>query len=431
MNIETISVGGFENLGNSTIELGDITSLVAPNNYGKSNLLSAIEFGINFIQEVSTVKNSLMKNRNLIPINLELEGTPFHLELSGKIIAGGSIRDFIYGYSFVWAKSSSEDSGAYINEEHLKIKEESDARYKSYINRTERNEALYLASPTGRCSKPLSVDGDMLVLNKLSNYDDLFYVEILRSLNRISVKSVKTLTDPSLLFSLTTPEADDNELSLTYPKENKDGYYINCLKVKAPDHYEILRNTIMELLPNIEDIQPVVVDLKHGFEKEQDSRLPFQLPDQFYDVRVKERYNNQYTSISRLSSGCKRILFILTRVIAAQLNDIPLILLEELENSVHPRLLQNLLAIISELAGETKIITTSHSPYLVKYLDPKKIEFGMPSKNGVATFKKIKATKISRLNRLASDEEVSLGEYLFEMMLDAEDNEDVIKKYFC
>ena len=81
-------------------------------------------------------------------------------------------------------------------------------------------------------------------------------------------------------------------------------------------------------------------------EEEETKDLPFRLPETFYDVRVKERYNNQYTSISRISSGSKKIFFILTLVIAAEINKIPLLLLEELENSVHPRLLQNLLTAI-------------------------------------------------------------------------------------
>jgi AAA15 family ATPase/GTPase len=430
MIIDAISLGGFENLGDNTLELQDITSLVAPNNYGKSNVLDAVEFGVDFIQASSDYKTSFMKNRNLIPINTELEGKSFHFEISGRVQAGKINWTFIYGYSFVWAKSGG-DNGAYINEEHLKLKTEDDSKFKSYINRTVVDQALFLASPTGRCAKQLVVDKNILALNKLGNFDDLFYIDVIKELNHILVKSIKTMADPGEYFNLINPEPDDNEVSLDYPKRSKEGYYITCLKEKAPDEYELLRNTIMDLLPNIEDIKPVVIDLKHEFEKRQDNKLPFQLPERFYDVRVKEKYNNQYTSINRLSSGCKRILFIMTLVIAARLNKIPLILLEELENSVHPKLLQNLLSIITELAGDTKVIITSHSPYLIKYLDPLKIEFGLPYKNGVAVFKKIKASKVSKLMKQASAEEVSLGEYLFEMMLDTEEDGNIIKEYFC
>lgn len=430
MRIDSISVSGYRNLGSNTLQLQDITSLVAPNNYGKSNLLDAIRLGFGFIRKPKNQKDSMMRNRNFIPINTKLDGEPFTFEISGTVDLKNANWDFVYGYSFEWEKSNDKDHGARIINEYLKMKTGDDIKFKSYINRSSSDMAFYLASPTGRCSKQLRVDGSMLALNKLVNYDDLFYIKVIQALNNVDIIAIGTLRNPDDYFNMIAPDDDDNQMSLTYPKRGKEGYYINCLKELMPEKYELLRNTIMDLLPTIEDLQPVKVDLKHTFEGRKGEKLPFQLPDTFYDVRVKERYNNQYTTINRLSSGCKRILYILTLVIAAEINKMPIVLLEELENSVHPRLLQNLLAIISELAGDTKIIITSHSPYLIKYLDPTNVAFGMPSKDGVATFMKIKNSKVSKLMKRASSEEVSLGEYLFELMLGMED-EDTIKEYFC
>jgi hypothetical protein len=42
----------------------------------------------------------------------------------------------------------------------------------------------------------------------------------------------------------------------------------------------------------------------------------------------------------------------------------------------------------------------------------------------------IKPSKVSKVLRLASSEEVSLGEYLFEMMLDMEDDRTLLNEYF-
>jgi predicted ATPase len=104
---------------------------------------------------------------------------------------------------------------------------------------------------------------------------------------------------------------------------------------------------------------------------------------------------------------------------------------EELENSVHPRLLQNLLQVVTELASNTKVITTSHSPYLVKYLSPSNIQLGLPTHSGVAEFKAIKPSKVNKVLRQASAEEVSIGEYLFDMMLDAEADDEMLNGYFA
>ena len=49
MKIKTITVGNYKNIGPTTLELGQIVALVSINNYGKSNLLEAIDFGFDYI----------------------------------------------------------------------------------------------------------------------------------------------------------------------------------------------------------------------------------------------------------------------------------------------------------------------------------------------------------------------------------------------
>ena len=128
------------------------------------------------------------------------------------------------------------------------------------------------------------------------------------------------------------------------PRSGETGYFINSLRRLAPDNYELLRSTLLQLLPDIEDFEPVQVDLSERAD------VPFQVPNTYYDIRVKERANNQYTSINSVSTGCKKILYVLTMA----------------------------------LAGDTKVITTSHSPFLVKYLRTERIYLGLPTKEGVA-----------------------------------------------
>ena len=430
MKLNKIKISGVFNLKDVEIALDDLSALIAPNNYGKSNVLHAIDFGVFFMEASSKRKSSCMRNRSLIPINTALEGAPFSFELEGEFHDGEKFYNFIYGYSFDWLKTSKDDTGAKIIGEYLKMKSEDDLKFRSYINREDTTVAYYLASPTGRCSKQLPVDGNILALNKLANFDDLFYIDSIRQLNRLDVREIGTLQHPDSLFNMIAPDDDVNELILDYPRESKVGYYLNSLKKLAPNKYELLKDVVTGLLVTIEDFEPVQIDLRKDVEEEETKDLPFRLPETFYDVRVKERYNNQYTSISRISSGSKKIFFILTLVIAAEINKIPLVLLEELENSVHPRLLQNLLTAIVQLAGETKVLITSHSPYLVKYLEPTKMKFGIPTEQGVADFRSLKPNKVAKVLKNASAEEVSVGEYMFEMLLDMDCDNELVNEYF-
>ena len=397
MILNKVKISGIFNLKDIEISLDDLSALIAPNNYGKSNVLHAIDFGVFFMEASLKRKLSLMRNRSLIPINTALEGAPLSIELEGEFSDGINTFNFVYGYSFEWLKTSKDDTGAKIIGEYLRMKSDDDLKFKSYINREDTNMAFYLASPTGRCSKQLPVDRNMLALNKLSNFDDLFYINAIRQLNKLDVREIGTLQLPDRLFNMIAPDDDVNELSLEYPKEEKVGYYLNSLKELAPDKYALLKDVVTVLLETIEDFEPVQIDLRKNEVEQDDKDLPFRLPEIFYDVRVKERYNNQYTSINRISSGSKKIFFILTLVIAAEINKIPLVLLEELENSVHPRLLQNLLTAIVQLAGDTKVLITSHSPYLIKYLEPTKMKFGIPSEEGVADFRSLKPSKVAKV----------------------------------
>lgn len=428
MRLNKVKISGIFNLKNVEISLDDLSALIAPNNYGKSNILRAISFGVFFMEASLKRKLSLMRNRSLIPINTALEGAPFTFELEGEFSNEKETFSFVYGYSFEWWKTSKDD-GRIIGE-YLRMKSDDDLKFRSYINRENTNFAYYLASSTGRCSKQLPVDSNILALNKLANFDDLFYIDSIRQLNRLDVREIGTLQHPDSLFNMIAPDDDVNELSLDYPKEEKVGHYLNSLKELAPDKYALLKDVVTGLLVTIEEFEPVQINLRKDVEEEETKNLPFRLPETFYDVRVKERYNNQYTSISRISSGSKKIFFILTLVIAAGINKIPLLLLEELENSVHPRLLQNLLTAIVQLAGDTKVLITSHSPYLIKYLEPTKMKFGIPTELGVADFRSLKPNKVAKVLKNASAEEVSVGEYMFEMLLDMDCNDELINEYF-
>ena len=75
------------------------------------------------------------------------------------------------------------------------------------------------------------------------------------------------------------------------------------------------------------------------------------------------------------------------------------------------------------------MILTSHSPYIIQYLKPESIYIGVPNDQGLAKFKRIQPSKIKNILSISRDLEVSIGEYLFELMSGDKDSADILLSY--
>ena len=119
----------------------------------------------------------------------------------------------------------------------------------------------------------------------------------------------------------------------------------------------------------------------------------------------------------------------LTCALIADIECITLIEFEEPENSIHPGLLQSYLTVLSQLAGECRIIVASHSPYIIQYLDTEEIYVGKPNDRGVADFSRIDGRKINQLMKDAAEESNSIGDYIFELLSGEEDEVNYLLNY--
>ena len=121
-----------------------------------------------------------------------------------------------------------------------------------------------------------------------------------------------------------------------------------------------------------------------------------------------------------MSDGAKRVFMILARIILSGTSNVSLIAIEEPENSVHPSLFQAYIRIISQLLDDCKIIITSHSPYIVSYLEPSWIHVGMNREPGIAEFFTFKKSGQKLLQQDAESFKMSMGDYLFSLLAASE-----------
>lgn len=417
MKIQAVLIDGFKNLSNVRILFDNITALVALNNFGKSNVLSGIDFGLDFIKASIEDKKDMMSNSNLIPINCSMIGRNYKYEM--EVSTDINFKEYIiqYGYEFEW--KDSEDKEPRIVSEFLKAKlNEKGQKFTQLINRTV-DTALYKSSETGRCSSKIKVEDAELVVNKLRAYDELYYTQIITKLNGMKIYMENNLDAKS--FYQPDPiirKGFENEMI------NADNLprVIYNLKEQNPDKFELLKDVYSQLFPDMEDVIVKNFKLNAVEENQLPEDAPFIVANSFYVLFVKEKNLVNPVNFSMMSDGAKRVFMILTKIIVSSVSNISLIAIEEPENSVHPGLFQAYIQIISQLLDDCKVIITSHSPYIISYLNPSWIHVGMNRKAGVAEFFTFKKSGQKQLENDAAGFNMSMGDYLFSMLADSESN---------
>ena len=424
MKIVSVRIEGFRNIENTEITFGDITSLISVNSYGKSNLMKAIEFAIDFIRADKVDKNTMMSWNHGIPLNKYIDSKNFVADFVFTTIHNGKVYFVNYGFEFVWIKNNG--SGKEIVKEWLALKEDEKAqKYNKLICRDEKN--LYKTSVTGRCNNILKVEKDELMVNKLMLIDSLYYTDVIVELNKINVYIERHLDASGWycknpLIHTNFDEFDLNEIE-NIPRA------IFYIKKKFRAKYDILENAFFQLFPNISMIDVREIDLGETYSSKFSNEVPYMVSNKVYAMYVQDDNMNQPLDFESLSDGAKRIFLMLTYIVLADISDITLIAFEEPENSVHPNLLQGYLSVLSQLSRDCKIMIASHSPYLMQYVNTEDIYIGKPNNRGIADFSKIDDRKIKQLLKDASDCSESVGSYIFDLLSGGKDDIDILLEY--
>lgn len=425
MELTSVTISGYRNIEHTTIELEKIMGVLSLNNYGKSNLLSAIVFGLSFMQQHPKIKQNMMNDVRCIPFLKHERNRVFAFEMKCKTHLFGRDFDIIYSYSFVW--KTFDNLNNCILSECLKIKDDNSQAFSTYIKR-ERDNAKYVSSSTGRCSNVISIAGNDLVLNKLAAFDDLFYSVLIKQLLNINVyidRHFDSLPSYGITFM-----SQQELIDLTLDPNSNIPKTLYGIKKNHPEKFQLLKNVFCSLFPSIIDIDSQELNINPQLVVKSNENIQ-SVYDRMYSLFVVDRHLNGDINFLAMSDGARRVLLLLTFIILAQINDYNLICIEEPENSIHPGLLRKFLYAISELAENTKILFSSHSPYLINYMKPENVYIGVPNDVGVADFKRLK-TGVNAKKRLMKEIESSnmqLGDYLFDLMSGTEDDLEELITY--
>lgn len=417
------TVEGYRNINKASLDFGELTTLVSTNSYGKSNLMNAIDFAVDFIHAAQPMKRAMMSYYFCVPLNTGTAGKNFRAGFQFAMNLSGARYIVGYGFSFEWVRDGG--GGCRIVDEWLTAKEDKKNQKANTLIRRGEN-ALYKASPEGRCTTPIRVKDDELIINRLMLEENLYYHELVEQVNFVQVY-VERHFDTVGLFSQGNISRFEDALELKSIYSIPETVF--QLKQQHPDRYELLMDAFLQLFPNIQSIDVREIDLVKQHSLEVPEKLPFTLKDKVYSMYVQDVNLNQPININSMSDGARRVFLMLTITVIAELEGISLIAIEEPENSVHPGLLQSYLSVLAQLAGNCRILIASHSPYIVQYVNTEDIYIGKPNSDGLADFARVKSAKVNALLRDSINEGMSVGDYIFDLLSGGEDDAAVLCGY--
>lgn len=435
MKLLSLTVGGFRNIDTTTIEMSDIVALVSTNNYGKSNLLDAVAFAADFISASPRQRLSMMSRVDAVPLTKSLSSSRYRFSMEFiDESAPDDYRVVRYGFSFVWARD--DGTGCRIVDESLLASPEG-GRMSSYLM---RGEGRYRRGRDTRSTRRISLEGNQLAVDVLTAIDDIEINHTVKSIQSASFAMCSSLDTGAryrpVPFEIGWERLSDGDL--VFDDEDLPRALFK-LKMAAPERYRDFLYAAYSLFPTFEDISVDSYELQQdmrdelsrvfpqGSEGEED--VPLHLRDELYRITIRDSNLNQPVDISRMSEGTKRLIWLLTNVIVAGEINAGCIGIEEVETSIHPRMLKELLELLHDNLRGTPLLLTSHSPNLIQYLDPTCVYVGVPSSNGVATFRRIARSSLRTVLENARARGVGYGDYLFELMSSDEDGLTTLSEY--
>lgn len=437
MRIIGITVAGFKNIKKTKLELDTLCAVISPNNYGKSNLIEAIGFGFDFIHESRKGRKAMMSWIKGVPLCSVMENDEYLFEIIFEDGSLGEYKYVKYGYSFKWHRD--DDSGDIITNEWIEARENTSVRYTSFLK---RDESKYRRGKSTSAYRKIEIDGLQLAIDVLGLVEDIEIIDVIKSIQSISFRICSSLDLRDRYQPSPLEYIEDEEDAIRF--DDVDVPKALCvLQKKDPELYSMFEDAVYTLFPEFTSINlneytltdqqsnvktiTVKVDNKEISSDGED--IPFKLREHIYRLFVKSEYLNQPVSMANMSTGTKRVIWLLANAFISNYVNTGIVGVEEIETSIHPKMMRQLLEVIDEALGDAPLIVSSHSPYLVQYLKPEKIYIGIPNNDGVAEFRRIQKNKVKLLFNNARDLGLSVGEYIFELLSGDSDAYEILESY--
>jgi len=382
MYISKLRINNFKSIASAEIEFAPLTILVGANASGKSNIINVFHF----ISNIATdgIDNAIALQGGIPYLaNASLpKGTPIEISFTLDLSNEGWVRHTDnknigmvikkIDYHFV-IQPNIKGGGYHIAEDNITL--EFDC-----LN-------VDLLAPKDKRYTPTGIQYSLIVRKK-SPRASVQLSHILTPANDTIQKIVEDDITPKVFARLCNEDKKELMLyrfSMLLPVYFSENSFIRIFDF---DPKELKKSSSMTSTKILEENGSNIASVLNNILRTKENRkkltillngfLPFvdgisieNNFDKSFSYKVQEKFSNRTFHANFLSDGTVSLLAIIIALYFEEMSNI--VILEEPERNIHPKLLANLLASAEDMSAEKQIIITTHNPEFLKHITIEKV----------------------------------------------------------
>lgn len=349
MQIADVTVGNYRSIGRQTrFDLADLTTLIGPNNEGKSNLLRALALGLRVIEAWGSLPDELAKSGELTGSRVAAVYDSYHHRRRPD-----RHRDVNYdwGLDYPLEKQSAKSPQPAVVRITFKMSEQEVAEFKKETGLT-NNGTLPVELRFGRAKTSLQVVKPGRGAAGYSNKASAIARFISERIDYVIVPAVRTMDQAMrLLNDLASIRLGELARSDAYREALKQ---VDELRASVVESVQAdLKGTIATYLTNVQSVEL--------------NRRDVRAAETITRVTIDD---GSPTSLEQKGDGVKSLFALALiqhlareRVTQAEANLI--LLVDEPEAHLHSRAVHDLLALFNQIAREQQVVLATHNPIFV------------------------------------------------------------------
>ncbi|MHA1377262.1 MAG: AAA family ATPase [Candidatus Helarchaeota archaeon] len=325
--INKIGVKNFRSFEKIEIPLRNLNILLGQNDSGKSNFIDIFAFLSDFIKHGASALDK-REGFNTIVFNHKRESS-IVFDLYGKI----EKNDFRY-----FLEITSSRTETYINVETFNLKLKNESEFRVILNYNRKSDENYYRFENSLEKKPI---------RKNQFHNSVLTQHVTEESNPLSYRFIQNIKKFGTFHFFSEVCDEAIKLKPETILENDGLNLPNVIQILKNEHieeYDEFLKTFISLYPQYKEIIPKITE---------DNRIYFKLLDNNF---IK---HDMWT----LSKGLIKIMCILILLYSPK--KYCYLAIEEPENHIHPRLLNDLFQYLELISDEIQLFLTSHSPYFI------------------------------------------------------------------